>query len=196
MERLRSWFEKRDYWQGVELYKEYGNNNFLKELFQSGPSQYNSSKLLSEMTALTSYNSETNSGSDEIIESESKSIHNPFLLVKLRHELQQVFRQIDQNMFKLDQARSDSTRKEYAFQILRLQRKKQSIYDNIEYVEEHGALPVSKPKEYVTPLKQRLYVQIWKLEQRLKKKVLRNRAKTENLLAEKKAELERIRMEE
>jgi len=43
---------KQDYNTGVELYKKYGTNNYLKELFAEGEDDYNREKLTEELQQL------------------------------------------------------------------------------------------------------------------------------------------------
>lgn len=187
MEAIDKWFENQDYWLGVSLYEKYGDNNFLKNLFKSSKSNYNESKLYDELSLLQKQSEkiEPTLEEREIV----KSDPNIFLIKKKEHQLKQIYRAIDNNRFQLLRATSDKTRKEYAFQILKLQQKKQTIYQEIDYLQEHGTLPTikSKSENYTTPEIQRLYVQISKARKRLEKSPdkIRNRAKTENLLAEK-----------
>lgn len=196
---LLDWVKEKDYWQGVELFCKLSDSIFLKELFQNGKSDYNSKKLEEELLKFLQSN-DLSSGDTQIkiVQSTQDSVkekkyQNQFLLTKLNHELKQVFRQIDDNMFALGRCRTDSTRKDYAFQILNLVDKKRDIYSQIDYFHEHGCLPdlEQKKKSYETPELQRLYVQVWKLRKRLAKPIeeLRNKAKTEQKLREK---LERI----
>lgn len=187
MEAINKWFENQDYWLGVSLYEKYGDNDFLKNSFKSGKSKYNESKLYDELSLLQkpSKKIEPNLEEREIVKSEP----NIFLIKKKEHQLKQIYRAIDNNRFQLLRATSDKTRQEYAFQILKLQQKKQTTFQEIDYLQEHGTLPIARVKQenYTTPEIQRLYVQISKARKRLEKSPdkIRNRAKTENLLAEK-----------
>lgn len=159
----------------------------MKNSFKSGKSKYNESKLYDELKLLQkpSDKAEATVEEKEIVKSEP----NIFLIKKKEHELKQIYRAIDNNRFQLLRATSDKTRKEYAFQILKLQQKKQTTFQEIDYLQEHGTLPTARVKHenYTTPEIQRLYVQISKARKRLEKSPdkIRNRAKTENLLAEK-----------
>lgn len=182
MKAIKEWFENKDYWHGVKLYEKHGSNEFLKNLFKGSKSPYNESKLLEELENLVT---------DE--NPEESPVHssqpNIFLIKKKEHELKQIYRAIDNNRHQLLRATSDKTRKEYAFQILKLQSKKQTLFKEIDYINEYGVLPPVKVKQtnFTTPEIQRLYVQISKARKRLTKASdeIRNRAKTENLLAEK-----------
>ncbi|GGH28290.1 hypothetical protein FAZ19_19715 [Sphingobacterium alkalisoli] len=192
MERVRKWLEDPAYDDGVRLYNEIGSNDFLKSIFRQGENEYNRKKLFDELYDLLPEKSEFS----EIPEFPAPGKQNDFLLKKLRHDRQQVYRQIDANMFALRQARSDASRKEHAFQILRLQRKKQNILDDIDHLELHGTLPpATKKTEFTTPEIQRLYVQIWKVRKRLERTDLRNRDKSQKLLDDKLALLKKLREE-
>lgn len=192
MERVKKWLDNPVYEQGVNLYNDLGSNDFLKSIFRQGENEYSRKKLFDELYELLPEKSEYS----EITEFPEINKPNDFLLKKLRHDRQQVYRQIDANMFALRQARSESSRKEHAFQILRLQRKKQSILDDIDHLEAHGTLlPVPEKSEFTTPEIQRLYVQIWKLRKRLARTDLRNREKSQKLLDDKLLLLASIRKE-
>lgn len=124
---------------------------------------------------------------------EEKKYNNRYILKKLKYDLQQVYRQIDSNRFALARCKSDKTRLEYALQILKLVDRKRILFDKMDYFEEHGELPevATKQKVFVTPELQRLYVQVYKMEKRLSKPddQLRNKAKSEQKLREKKARI-------
>lgn len=184
MINIAEWLEKPDYWQGVELYCAIGANNFYKELFKSSKSNYNEEKLFEELSKIAQKEVPDQT---QVKEEVPKLLANEYLVIqkKLTHQLQQIYRSIDNNMFQLGQAKSDKTRKEYAFQILKLQAKKTMVYRELDYLEQNGNLPLPKVKqEFVTPEIQRLYVQISKAKKRLLQDPdkVRNRAKTENLL--------------
>src|SRR5690606_9322219 len=193
MEKVREWLRNPICSGGERLYIELGDNDFLKDVFRGGESQYTRRKLFEELSKMANSHQ---ASSYEDTPVKSPLIDNTFLLTKLRKEREQVYRQIDANMFALRKARSEASRKEHAFQILRLQRRKQEILDNIDHLELHGSLPEApKKKEYVTPEIQRLYVQIWKARKRLERTDLRNRERTEKLLKEKLSLLDQLRKE-
>lgn len=188
MERVIKWLDDPNYNSGVQLYDELGKNDFLKKIFNQGETDYSRKKLFEELSAMAGDYQPQN------IPIESKD--NSYLLKKLRHDRQQVYRQIDANMFALRKARNESSRKEHAFQILRLQRRKQEILDNIDHLEEYGTLPPKQTKkDFITPEIQRLYVQIWKTRKRLERTDLRDRDRTQKLLDEKLKHLEELRKE-
>ncbi|WP_304234790.1 hypothetical protein [Jiulongibacter sediminis] len=54
IELLQAWFENKDYRLGVELYRRYGSNLYLKTLFAKGADSYNIKKLEAELKALVS----------------------------------------------------------------------------------------------------------------------------------------------
>lgn len=201
MEAIREWLKNKDYQAGVELYLKHGDNDFLKKLFKSKKSGFTEHKLSEELIKLldlkpSEEEQKTNASAQAKVQ--SKPAQNQFVITKLQHELKQIFRSIDNNRFQLARATTDRTRKEYAFQILFLHRKKVGIYEQLDYYHEHGTLPsVKKKQPCKTDELQRLYVQIWKAKKRLEKtpEKIRNRAKTENLLAERIAQVERIKME-
>lgn len=121
---------------------------------------------------------------------------NNFRYLKLCKRRDELNRQISRNMVLLDETRSKSRRHETAKQILSLDRKKREIWAEIDYYTEHGELmPVAVKKEPKTDEIQRLYVQIYKAEKRLQKTELRNREKTEKLLNDKRARLEKLKAE-
>lgn len=195
MEKVKSWFIKRDYREGVLLYQEYGTNDFLKNLFEQR-SDYTERKLLEELRKISDVKEEVSVVEDKV--EPIKPNPNIFLIKKLKQQLQQIYRSIDNNRYQLARAKKDRVRKEYAFQILHLQRKKSEIFEQLDYYEEYGTLPEpAKEKVCKTDEIQRLYVQIWKTKKRLEQSAdkLRNRAKTENLLAEKQARLLELRKE-
>lgn len=189
MKEIVEWLKEPDYDEGVNLYLKYGGNSFLKNVFSSACTPYNESKLKEELQALII--EEVNEL--QVPEPVKPKTNNIFLLRKLEYEIQQIYRAIDNNMFQLRRAKSDKTRREYAFQILKLQSRKFVKYQEKDYLDEHGAVPPVKPKvEYTTPEIQRLYVQIYKAKKRLEKTDIRNRAKTENLLAEKESRVQQL----
>src|SRR5690606_9534500 len=206
MESVKKWLVKRDYDEGVALYLKHGASDFLKKLFQSQRNDFTEKKLCEELRKLAPVSNPKRSESDiepavttvKPAPEEPNPKQNQFVITKLQHELKQIYRSIDNNRYQLLRATSNRTRKEYAFQILFLHRKKMAIYEQLDYYHENGVLPTA-PKE--RPCKtneiQRLYVQIWKAKKRLEKtpEKIRNRAKTENLLAEKEAQLERLKLE-
>lgn len=194
MKTIAEWLNNPDYWQGVDLYNKYGSSNFLKELFKSSKTNYNESKLFDELSKLDI--SDYDSISDEEIIIPILPA-NEYLVIqkKLNYQLKHVYRAIDNNMFQLERAKSDKTRKEYAFQILKLQEQKNSIYRDLDYLEENGRMPVPEiKKSFVTPEIQRLHVQISKAKKRLLQDPdkIRNKAKTENLIMEKQARLKQL----
>lgn len=189
MKEIVEWLKKPDYDEGVNLYLKYGSNSFLKGVFASGCTPYNESKLKEELQALIV--EEVNEL--QLPELVKPNTDNIFLLRKLEYEIQQIYRAIDNNMFQLRRAKSDKTRREYAFQILKLQSRKFVKYREKDYLVEYGYMPPVKLKAvYTTPEIQRLYVQIYKAKKRLEKADIRNRAKTENLLAEKESRLQEL----
>ncbi len=194
MKTIAEWLEKPEYWHGVELYIKYGSSNFLKGLFKGSKTNYNKSKLFEELSKL---NGNIGKQIEPIDEDEPKLPANEYLVVhkKLNHQLKQVYRSIDNNMFQLDRSKSDNARREYALQILKLQDKKNSIFRELDYLEENGSLPVTaKKKTFATPEIQRLHVQISKAKKRLLQEPdkIRNKAKTENLILEKQARLKQL----
>lgn len=54
IELLQAWFENKDYKLGVELYRRFGSNLYLKMLFAKGPDSYNVKKLEAELKSLVS----------------------------------------------------------------------------------------------------------------------------------------------
>lgn len=184
------WLRDPVYDVGVKLYEEFGDSDIYKSIFRQGESDFSKRKLFDALKAIAD-----EPEFDGIVETvPAVVIPNDFLIKKLRHERDQLYRQIDVNMYALAKARTDTSRREHAFQILRLQRKKQEVLDNIEYVELNGDLPKIKPKQdFTTPEIQRLYVQISKTRKRLERTDLRNRAKTEKLLNEKLVRLKELR---
>lgn len=198
MEVIRKWLVNRDYQEGVALYIEHGENDFLKSLFQKQQNSFTENKLREELTKLIKNESADHTPDLPAVADKPKPQANQFLITKLQHELKQIYRSIDNNRFQLSRATNNRTRKEYAFQILFLHRKKMAIYEQLDHYHEHGTLPEA-PKERAckTDEIQRLYVQIWKAKKRLEKTPdkIRNRAKTENMLAEREARLARLKME-
>lgn len=195
MKEILEWLKKPDYDAGLELYLKHGDNSFLKSLFSSGSTPYNSDKLKEElcrlvMDSIPLLNEENVKEPEAPVKSQTD---NTFLIRKLEYDLQQIHRAIDNNMFQLRRAKSEKTRREYAFQLLKLQSKKFAKYQEKDHLVEFGCLPSSLPKPvFTTPEIQRLYVQINKAKKRLEKTDLRNRAKTENLLAEKESRLQQL----
>lgn len=191
---IAEWLENPEYWKGVGLYQKYGSSNFYKELFKSSKSNFTETKLFEELSKIICEGS-----LNGVIEEENipKLHFNEYLVIqkKMTFQLKQIYRSIDNNMFQLDRATTDKTRKEYAFQILKLQAKKNSIYRDLNYLEENGSLlrPEIK-KVFTTPEIQRLHVQISKAKKRLLQDPdkIRNRAKTENLIIEKEARLKQL----
>lgn len=71
-------------------------------------------------------------------------------------------------MVQLKRSKSDNAPREYALQILKLQEKKNSIFRDLDYLEENGILlGTVKKKTFATPEIQRLHVQISKEKKRL-----------------------------
>lgn len=196
MQEIRAWLENKDYAEGVALYEKHGTNDFLKGLFAGTPTEYTRIKLHEELTRLIADSPAPKETAVQLAASPIPMLADNPLYLKLCRERDQTYRQIDRNMYQLDACRSKSTRHHIAKQILRLQRRKQRILAELDYIDEHGRpMPVTPEKEVKTPEMQRLYVQICKAEKRLQKTVLRNRAKTERLLTVKRARLEELRRE-
>jgi len=195
MQEIRAWLEVEDYSTGVVLYQKYGTSDFLKRLFAGEPSEYTRSKLTEELSALLCGDAE-GTEQDPAPAGDREKLFTSSVYLKLCRERDQVFRQIDRNMVLLDSCRKDDTRHKTAKQIVRLQRKKQEIYAELDYIEQHGVpMPVATARDLKTPEMQRLFVQICKAEKRLQKTNIRNREKTVNLLAKKRARLEELRRE-
>src|SRR5690606_12204023 len=206
MESVKKWLVKRGYDEGVALYLKHGASDFLKKLLQSQRNDFTEKKLYEELRKLVPVSNPKRSESDpepavttvEPAPEKPKPKQNQFVITKLQHELKQIYRSIDNNRFQLLRATNNRTRKEYSFQIIFLHRKKMAVYEQLDYYHEHGTLPPSPQEQPCKTDKiQRLYVQIWKAKKRLEKtpEKSRNRAKTENLLAEKEAQLERLKLE-
>ncbi|WP_353183572.1 hypothetical protein [Parapedobacter lycopersici] len=194
MQDIHLWLENQDYATGVALYEKYGTSQFLKELFAGRPSDYTRNKLFEELTKLTAPAVRPAERTAKRPEQTTVNTNKQYL--KLCRDRDQTYRQIDRNMYQLDTCRTKPARHEIAKQILRLQRSKQRILAEIDYIDEHGQpMPAVAEKSIKTPEMQRLYVQICKAERRLQKTELRNRAKTEQLLAKKRARLEELRRE-
>lgn len=201
MEIIKAWLKNPDYWHGVELFEKLGRNEFYKSLFRSAKTFFNEQKLREELEALIIQNEEISNSKKETTEDEKpqeyskQNSDNLFLIKKRHHLIKQIYRSIDNNRFQLLHAKSDKTRKEYAFQILSLHFKKSKLFDEIVHIQEYGSLPSQKEiKDFITPEIQRLYVQIYKAKKRLDQKPerIRNKAKTENLLAEKENRLKML----
>ncbi|GEM_PF-1936159 len=195
---VHKWFENKDYWQGVALFNSLSTNQFLKDLFQS-KSEYTVKKLEDELRKFSSDTPETEPEVEikpSVNQVEQKKFDNSHILKKLKYDLQQVYRQIDSNRFALTRCKTDKTRLEYAIQILKLVERKRMIFEKIDHFEEHGELPdiVTKQTVFATPELQRLYVQVNKMEKRLQKPddQLRNKAKSEQKLREKKARIAQL----
>lgn len=195
---VHKWFVNKDYWQGVELFNTLSTNQFLKDLFQS-KSEYTVKKLEDELRKLSIDQPESDPVEDikpTVNQIEQKKFDNSHISKKLKYDLQQVYRQIDSNRFALARCKSDKTRLEYAMQILKLVDRKRIIFEKMDHFDEHGELPENSPKQkvFATPELQRLYVQVNKMEKRLQKpdNQLRNKAKSEQKLREKKARIAQL----
>lgn len=193
---VHKWFINKDYWQGVEIFNTLSTNQFLKDLFQS-KSEYTVKKLEDELRKFSSDLPELEAEiKPSVNQVEQKKFDNSHILKKLKYDLQQVYRQIDSNRFALARCKSDKTRLEYAIQILKLVERKRMIFEKIDHFEEYGELPeiVTKQTVFVTPELQRLYVQVNKMEKRLQKPddQLRNKAKSEQKLREKKERIAQL----
>lgn len=218
MKDVKEWFENKDYDEGVKLYDEYGDSSFLKELFRSGETDFTRNKLTDELISLSAKVMKPNVSKSEPntveminktnyfpfipqpiyqdIKPEKKKKESSFAYLKLCKRRDDLNRQISRNMVLLDESRSKNRRFEAAKQIISLDRKKREVWAEIDYFTEHGHLmPVAVKKEPKTDEIQRLYVQIWKAEKRLEKEDLRNREKTEKLLAEKRERLAKLKQE-
>lgn len=203
MKDVQEWFENKDYDEGLKLYDKYGDSSFLKELFRSGETDFTRNKLTDELINIAA----EVKGKREIVNSpvpEPEPKPEPvkpdhkssFAYLKLCKRRDDLNRQISRNMVLLDESRSKNRRFEAAKQIIGLDRKKREVWAEIDYFTEHGHLmPVAVKKEPKTDEIQRLYVQIWKAEKRLGKEELRNREKTEKLLAEKRVRLAKLKAE-
>ncbi|GAA0883273.1 hypothetical protein GCM10009120_18700 [Sphingobacterium siyangense subsp. cladoniae] len=195
---VHKWFENKEYWQGVEIFNTLSTNQFLKDLFQS-KSEYTVKKLEDELRKFYSDRSDPEPEVEikpTVNQVEQKKFDNSHIVKKLKYDLQQVYRQIDSNRFALARCKTDKTRLEYAIQILKLVERKRMIFENIDFFEEYGELPeiVTKQTVFVTPELQRLYVQVNKMEKRLQKPddQLRNKAKSEQKLREKKERIAQL----
>lgn len=206
MQGIKEWLQSPgDYLAGITLFEAHSTNAFLIKLFRSqGPTPYNVSKLKSELQKLMPAEKEiapryvpvSKPGKHEASTQPppKEDQHREYLILK--KQLQTVYRQLDHNIAALNIAKTKEVRKDTAFQILALHRKKIRFLDEIEYYDEHGCFPEKQPeKEITTPEMQRLYVQIWKAEKTLSKPECRNREKTEKLLAEKRQRLEQLKQQ-
>lgn len=195
------WLKERDYWTGVDIFCQLSDNDFLKSIFRSGQSEYNRKKLEEELLSFANKRTEElcTAPATPVADIQEKKYQNQFLLTKLKHELQQIYRQIDDNRFALTRCKTDGTRRDYALQILNLVDKKRIVHEQMDYFDEYGCLPVAEKvdKSYTTPELQRLYVQVYKMRKRLEKPDadLRNRAKSEQKLREKLARIEVLKGE-
>lgn len=204
MQGIKEWLQSPgDFLTGVALFEAHSTNAFLIKLFRAqGPTPYNRAKLKEEMQKLVPADKEiafryvTPAPEPAPAPAVPKpDQHRDYL--NLKRQLQTVFRQLDHNIAALNIAKTKEARKDTAFQILALHRKKVRFIDELDYYDEHGCFPEKEPeKEITTPEMQRLYVQIWKAEKTLSKPDCRNREKTEKLLAEKRRRLEQLKQHE
>lgn len=224
MEAIVKWLEDKDYQEGVRLYEDHGSSEFLKKIFNNGESDYSRKKLEEELLSLLSEGFKITSKPvfkkvnydpdqsklngvdldviyiDEAVdipyEENKPSSQDNINYLKLTRRRDELNRQISRNMVLLDVSTSKKRRYETAKQIISLDRAKRQVWAEIDYFLEHGSImPVAVKPEIKTDELQRLYVQIYKAEKRLEKTELRNRAKTEKLLAEKRKRVEEIRKE-
>lgn len=195
MQEIKKWFETKSYAAGVALYDKHGTSDFLRRLFASGSSTYTQDTLETALSELLPADDESKPEPEPATTPPADMQTHP-LYLKLCRDRDQVFRQIDRNMTLLDNCRTDHARHRISLQIIKLQRRKREVFAELDYMDEHGApMPVAPPKEHKTPEMQRLYVQINKAVKRLQQDELRNRDKTERLLAQKRARLEELRRE-
>lgn len=220
MEAIANWLKNKDYQEGVSLYQLHGSSDFLKKIFEAGEGDYTRQKLEEELTSLlpeyfkavetipTAERNITilsaspidlsappiNCTNEEVSKRPSSQDNIQYLkLLRRRNDLN---RQITRNMALLDASTSRARRFETAKQIKSLDRAKREVWAEIDYFDAHGCfMPVAVKPEIKTDELQRLYVQIYKAEKRLEKTELRNREKTEKLLAEKRKRVEEIRKE-
>ena len=209
MVEIVKWLENKDYEAGVRLYNLHGSSALLKKIFSNGETGYSKQKLEEELEKLipevkqeinleVDYSKKTIPVEVEPTRFEDKDIsrHDNINYLKLTRRRDELNRQISRNMVLLDVSTSKVRRFETAKQIKNLYRLKTEAWAEIDYFLDNGSFkPIAVKEQPKTDELQRLYVQIYKAEKRLEKTELRNRGKTEKLLATKRARVEEIRKE-
>ena len=144
---IQTWLNSsRDYLAGVSLYVTYGTNNFLKNLFQSGPGDYNKKKLAEELQNLVR---KVDKMSKLVKESPKlPPVNQQVKYLTLLRNYKEIARRIDRNMSLLDIGSDKHILHETAKQILRLNQTKAETLDKIEFFQKNGyfELPPEKKK--------------------------------------------------
>lgn len=136
IEIITDWLEYPLYWKGVELYKQYGESAFLKNVFNGGEDDYNRGKLIAALTEIR----------DNYVQEEEKVIEK--MPETLTEKLEEARRLMDQRsaikerlrVYYLSEQPQAELKKE-AFLILDINQRLQDIYDEERFYRQTGYLP-------------------------------------------------------
>ncbi len=149
-EIINKWLSgKRGYAYGCILYRKYGHDETLKDLFDKGQTPYTKEKLLSSLQHLVS---------DEVKEIPAASIaempdSNDKIAQALKNEWMPKYTQMNYLRHQLDihlddlSEEADIVRGKYAQQILQLEKECMALWMQRDYYTKNGSLPVKEKKE-------------------------------------------------
>lgn len=133
---ITAWLQSPKYWDGVRLYEKFGESQFLKSLFHASEDDYNRGKLVEELERI---NSEAVQVEQRVVES---------MPADLVDQLEKARRLMDERSaikerirtFYLDGKVEDAIRP-LAFEILRINDRLLTIYDNERFFRQTGHMP-------------------------------------------------------
>ena len=188
MDAIHQWLQStQNFNEGVSLYATYGDNEFLKKLFQSGPDAYNKQKLVEVLKKLIEKTiAPLKEIKNEFPKSQPISTQEDHAkYIALCRKRDDIYLQINRNMFLLDHSTNENVLHETAKQILRLQQNKTEVWALIDFYQEHGCFEIVQPKKEKRKSEQiqLLHQAISKAKTRLKNPDYKNKSKTKALLA-------------
>jgi hypothetical protein len=170
MADIQSWLTgNRNYFDGLQLLREHGATEFMLELLADGPDEYNTPKLLQELTALHLIQPSVpvahpmpgnGSGSNERLNAQFWNIpsptyvpdHNLEKTIRIKEQIKQLFKEIGHLKPQLLTARTRAKRYELARELATRDMRKQDLWEHLHYFEENGVwfdeLPENQPKPY------------------------------------------------
>lgn len=136
IEIIQDWLATPLYWRGVDIYQQFGESAFLKNLFASGEDDYNREKLISALQEMA----------DQVIEDEVQVVST--MPASLRSKLDEGKSLMDERAALKERLRvyyhqdmDAKTCKDVAFAILDINEKLNGIYDEERFFRSTGFLP-------------------------------------------------------
>ncbi|MCX2473564.1 hypothetical protein OQZ33_04385 [Pedobacter sp. MC2016-05] len=209
MQDFNAWLQSgQNYDVGLALYAKHGQSDFLKKLFADGPTPFNKSKLVAELSKLAptppaipeilkipvTELSESKAEQSELAEFEAKkqNAENHKYYLAFQEDNKTLYRQIERNMFMLDASIEQPILLTTAKNILHLHKKIKDNYRMIDHFDEVGYFPFQKTKVLLTDEAQLIYQSLSKARKRLASGICKDAVKTKKLIESKLARLAEI----